>query len=333
MKTTILIISFCIVLTPLVFGDDAKLGLPTAWSKPLSAGIEKMVTAGIPPDEAIGLTRTMLQAQFDEESILSIQHSVIKAHSEALPIKPMMNKVYEGVAKRIPARSVVTAVKRVLDRYAFALREVRQLTDREDDRRYLGQALAMGIAAGLTHQDAEKIVQRLQHRLRDINPPDRLALASETLVTARDMARQGVTSNTTAEVINQALQQGYDTQKMKSMHQAFNMNARRSSAEHLAKSVSKAIQQGRDPQHAAGMGQSGHGSNTIGKGGRGSGGSGPGDGAGGGSGSGSGPGGSGPGGGSGGGSGGGPGGGSGGGPGGGSGSGGGPGGGGSGGGS
>ncbi len=258
MKIFTLIISYSLIFAALVLGEDLRQDFPESWSTALKAGTEKMVIAKIAPLDAIAMTRAMSQAQFNDKQILAAQKTVIEAHEKGVPVEPVMNKAYEGIAKRVPPPLVVAAMERVAVRYDFAFTLARQIAFQETERRHLGQIMVMGIAAGLAHRDADSIVKRLQTSVAQMKQPDRRTLVSQTLLTARDMARQGVSSGTTAEVVNQALQKGFNGQEMKALHHAFMSHSPRTSVEHLAKNISKAIQQGKSPQNTTiNMGKSG----------------------------------------------------------------------------
>ena len=309
MKIIVIIIYLSMFFTTAAFSDDVSRDLPDTWSNALKAGIENMVDAGIETNDAITMTRSMIQARYEEKLILVAQNIVVDAHRQELPVEPIMNKAFEGIAKNISPPLVVKAMERVASRNAYAFTQARHLVHQKAEISRLGQIMATGVTAGLKHRDVEILVNRLQNKSSLMEPATRYALASEAFLTARDMARQGVSSKMATEVVNQALQQGFTVNEMKSMHHAFMSQAPRSSVEHLAKNFSRAIQQGKNPQNAAGMGKSGREGVSGGTGGHGSeggpGGSGSGGGVGGGrgSGGGGGSGGSGSGGGSGGGSG------------------------------
>ena len=285
MKIIVIIIYLSMFFTTAAFSDDVPRDLPDTWSNALKAGIENMVDAGIETNDAITMTRSMIQARYEEKLILMAQNIVVDAHRQELPVEPIMSKAFEGIAKNISPPLVVKAMKRVASRNAYAFTQARHLVHQNAEISRLGQILATGVTAGLKHRDVEILVNRLQDKSSQMEPATRYALASEAFLTARDMARQGVSSKMATEVVNQALQQGFTVNEMKSMHHAFMSQAPRSSVEHLAKNFSRAIQQGKNPQNAAGMGKSGREGVSGGTGGHGSEGGPGGSGSGGGSGS------------------------------------------------
>ena len=258
MKKIALIIYFSLCFAASAFSGDTREDLPATWSQALKTGTEKMIREGITPNDSISMIRLMNQARFDEKLILKAQDVVIDAHQKGLPTKPIMDKAFEGIAKHVSPLLVVKAMERVSARYNYSFDLARRLTHDDTKINHLGQVLATGITAGLRSLDVEKVVNQLLDRSNREKPTIRYTLASETFLTVRDMARQGVSSKMAADVVTQALQKGFSVGEMKSMHHTFVSRARQSSAEHLAKSFSKAIQQGKMSQNASNMGKSGH---------------------------------------------------------------------------
>ncbi len=258
MKKIALIICFSLCFAVSAFGGDTRKDLPATWPQALKNGAERMMHTGVAPKDSISMTRLMSQAGFDDNLILKAQDIVIDAHQKGLPTRAIMDKAFEGIAKHVSPLLVVKAMERVSARYNYSFDLARRLADDDTEINHLGQVLAMGITAGLRPLDVEKVVDQLIDRSNKEKPIIRYALASETFLTVRDMARQGVSSKMAADVVTRALQKGFSVGEMKSMHHTFVSRARQSSAEHLAKSFSKAIQQGKMSQNASNMGKPGH---------------------------------------------------------------------------
>lgn len=136
--------------------------IPTAWSNELQASTQSVIQAGLEQDDGVLMTRAMIRAQFEERTIVKAQHIVAKTLKNDLPVEPVMNKAYEGIAKGIPAESVVQAMERVRSRYEHAYGLASQLSKKKEVVDQLGNAFASGSAAGLSREDAEQIVSRLQ---------------------------------------------------------------------------------------------------------------------------------------------------------------------------
>jgi len=236
---------FCLGLLAVApaFGDSAA-PIPDTWSKTLQTSTQKMVRAGIAADDAVAMTSAMIQARFSQQQIKQAQKVVVKAHQKGLPVEPVINKAFEGVAKHVRPHSVIKAMERVSSRYAYAFHQASRLSHQKSDVENLGHILAAGLAAGLKHKDVEKMIGRFHKDASHLSRADQRALAAATLVTARDMARQGVTSAHTAQVVNRALQQGFKTHEMQSLHQAFMARSTEMPADQVARSFSKSLHDG-----------------------------------------------------------------------------------------
>lgn len=266
-------------------GADEAVEFPSAWSHELQAATRSVIEAGLEQDDAVFMTRAMIRARFEERQIVQAQHIVAGALEKDLPVEPVMNKAYEGMAKQVPAPSIVRAMERVTSRYEHAYALAGQLSRKKETVDKLGRNLAAGLAAGITRNDAEQLVNRLQTRARQMERIELQELASECLLTARDMARQGVSSGTATEVVSRAMEKGFGAREMRSMRSSFMSSGAQGSAESMARSYSSAIQAGKDPQESVGKSGGGHGSGGPGEAGgegcSGSGSGGDGDGAGG----------------------------------------------------
>ena len=288
---------FCILFAVffgvgIAMADDVDDQLPTSAPEPLRAQTRAMIQSGIPSDDAIKMTRAMLQDQFELQQMMQAQHIVMNAHQQGLPVKPITDKAYEGIAKQVRAAAIVQAMQNVRSRYAFAYSRAALVNPNTKEQQQLGNRLAACLAAGLNKEDAERIMTRLQERTQKMDQTRAHALSVETLNMTRNMARLGASSTETANVVCLALQQGYAAGEMKQMHHSFMSQARHGAAGELAKSYSKALQHGqsnprsggsgRGPGVSGGQGVSGEsGGSGASGGGSGSGGSGNGNGSGG----------------------------------------------------
>ncbi len=245
---------FCLVL--LIAGPalgDSTLPVPDTWSASLQKSTQEMVRAGIPAQDAIAMTSSMIQARFSRQEIQQAQHVVVKAHQKGLPVEPVISKALEGVAKQVPPRSIIRAMTRVTSRYAYAFQQASRLSTQKADIERLGKLIAASLAAGMTHRDVNKMVGRLHNEARHMSREDRRALATNALVTARDMARQGVTSAHAAQVVDRALQKGFKAHEMQALHESFMSRAATMPADQVARSFSKSIHEGTfDAMEAAG---------------------------------------------------------------------------------
>jgi uncharacterized protein YaaQ len=86
--------------------------------------------------------------------------------------------------------------------------------------------LAGSLAAGIHNEDAERIMQTLRERTRNMAQAHSQELAMQTLMTTRTMARLGVQSKSVGDSVCQALQQGCSAQEMHNMRNTIMANSR-----------------------------------------------------------------------------------------------------------
>jgi len=260
MKKILITVFFLLFNASFAFSDAVDDRLPPETPDKLKASTRQMMQAGLKGDDAIKMTRLMLENKFTIDNTLKAQQIIMNAHNKGLPIEPLENKAFEGMTKNVKADRIVRAMEIVLSRYAFAYERAAVLSKQKEQISRLGNTLAAGLAAGLNNQDAAQICSTVQNRAQNTNSTEHDSLAFETLKTARDMARLSVASKDVADVLIQALQKGYGAEEMKSMRASFMSHSRTSSPQSLAKSYSKAIQQGKSVhglESAAGRGHSG----------------------------------------------------------------------------
>ena len=140
------------------------------------------------------LTRAMQQNKFNEQQIQLAHALMIEAKNSGMPVQPLMNKAFEGMAKSVPPSLIVNAMETVQSRNAFAFQRAAKLSDDKSRTENLGRTLAAGLAAGLSKEDADKIIGKIQQRAGSMNADQAYSLALECFQTARDVSRLGVSS-------------------------------------------------------------------------------------------------------------------------------------------
>jgi cobalamin biosynthesis Mg chelatase CobN len=212
---------------------------------------------------------------------------LMQALHSGLPAEPLMNKAYEGMAKKAESGLVLQAMENVRSRYAFAYRKAEQLTEEPEEVSELGELMADALTAGFQKGDLEPIMARLQEMTQTMERKGvDDELATETCMTLRDMARLGVSSEAITDVVSEALSQEYTAQEMEALRESFMYAAKKGSPEKTANSYASQMRKSESPESpgssgAGGAGDSGgSGSGGAGSGGSGSGGSGSGSGGG-----------------------------------------------------
>jgi len=241
----------------LAFGDEVEESLSTVATEQLKTSTREMILSGIDTDNAIRMTKLMLKNQFSLEQALRAQKAIMNAQKEGLPVDPIMNKAYEGMAKQVQAKNIVRAMEQVHSRYAFAHEQARALTHERSEIRTMGNTIAKGLAAGMNQEDIRGITNRLRVRTREMTQSQTMELAKESFKAARDMARLGLSSKTTTNLVCLALQNNYTARKMENMRNSFMTQSRSSNPTHLANTYSNAIKSGKSADSLGSSGISG----------------------------------------------------------------------------
>jgi len=271
MKKICLITCAIVFCASLAFGDEVEDKLSPMATEELKAGTKEMIRSGINSDDAIQMTKLMLQNRFNHQLILRAQHIIMNAQREGLPVGPIMNKAHEGMTKRVQHKNLVQAMERVRSRYAFAYQQAKTITQNRAQMHHIGNTIAQGLAAGMNQEDVGRIMQRFQHRAQEMTRADAEELARETFTATRTMARLGVSSKAATDLVCQALQNRYTAREMKTMRNSFMTRSRNENPTNLAKSYANEIQGGKGSgsQGSPGMGGSGPSGDHGGSGGKG----------------------------------------------------------------
>jgi hypothetical protein len=275
---------FVVLFATAALGDEIDTSLPPDASQTVKASARQAIQGGLARQDVVKLTRDMLQNKFSDQQIQLAHALMIEAKISGMPVQPLMNKAFEGMAKSVPPLLIVNAMETVQSRNAFAFRRAARFSGEKFRTDNLGRMLAAGLAAGLSEEDADKITQKAQQRAGSMNSDQAYSLALECYQTARDVSRLGVLSPAATGMVIQALKKGFNHEDMRAMRNAFMTAARRSDPQELARSYSAAMREGKGfpegPRGVNGEGSDGggHGASGSGSSGSGSGGSGTGSG-------------------------------------------------------
>ena len=245
MKKIVLTTFFVFVCVFQAFGDEVDEGLPNMATVALKTGTRHMIRAGIDSEDAIRMTRAMLENRFKHEHILKAQEIVMRSRKEGLPVEPIMNKAHEGMAKRVQEENIIRAMENVMARYGFAYQQAGELTQDEAKRQRIMEQVAECVAAGMTDSDAGRLVYRLKYRIQEMPEDEAGSLAIETFSTGKEIARLRVSSMVTTDLMLEALKHHYGIQEMARMRLSFMKHSRDTSPNIVAQGYSDAIQLGK----------------------------------------------------------------------------------------
>lgn len=232
----------------------------------------EMSSQGIPQGQAESMLRLMYQNRYQEQNIIQAQQTVQEAAEEDLPTEPLMNKAMEGMAKQVPEDQVIAAMETVRNRYRYAYRLARTVSDEKKANGPVTKAIADCLAAGMSDEEMDTIMTRLQTRTRLQTKDQAEELAVQTMLTVRTMMRLGANAADTTNTVCQRLQQHYSAQQMAQLRHRFSEETENTPARQLARQYAGSS--------GPGAGSGGNNSGGNGSGGNGSGGNGSGGGSG-----------------------------------------------------
>ena len=219
-KVLIIILGICLC-SSLAFGDELDRKLSTIDNEHIRVHTRAMINVGIPSDEAIKMTRLMIQNNYKDQNILRAQKTLINTVEEGLPDKPVMNKAYEGIAKNVQEDRVVEAMEKIRIRYSVAYRYARSITQNPVRVNDIGKTIAESLTAGINNKDAHQIMESLQNSTRQMTRNNTEAFAEEIFLSLRDMARRSVLSKNAMDVVCKALEHQYSVEEIKQMRHSF----------------------------------------------------------------------------------------------------------------
>ena len=197
--------------------------------------------AGVDAADVTHLREDMAAAGFSPAQIDQLSQELQASKGAKVAQQAMVGKVREGLAKQVGPEAIVSAVSRVRERYTHALQMATSLARERPEA--LERTFAEAMSSGLKPQDADTIAHALQERAQAM-PSGQQNLINQTMHTARDMVRMGVSSTLTTEVILDALARNYDAASMKQLRQTFDAKKNQTNMNQTARQVGAAIRQG-----------------------------------------------------------------------------------------
>lgn len=271
MRKMIGIAAVLLLMGTTAFSAEWDSRLPDGTSERVRASAREAIRAGVDPDEVVALTARMEENRFEERLTIRAHEIVMAARQEKLPLEPIVNKAYEGIAKRVAAEKTVQAMDAVRSRYSAAFREARAIAAEEKQQQTLGRTIAEGLAAGIRERDMARITEGLRQQNRQLSREQRDELAVQSFQAVREMARWGVPSVAVADVVCQALQHQFTAREMAQMRNSFTAEARYGKAESTAQQYGAQIGGGIRAEGLGAAGGGAHGGGAPGSGGPGGG--------------------------------------------------------------
>ena len=120
------------VITAEAGADDTAGGLPQDAPAVVIASARQAIDNGLDKDDILNLTRTMLGHSFDPKQIQTAHAIMVEAKISHMPVVPLMNKAFEGIAKNVDPALIVKAMEAVHSRNAFAFQRAARLVNESE---------------------------------------------------------------------------------------------------------------------------------------------------------------------------------------------------------
>lgn len=243
MRFIVFVCLFVLIHLPVVWAGNGSMGNVQGRNEATKALTKTMADNGASTDEIQRMVRMLDEKKFSIASIESIRNTVSETAKAGIPIEPVVHKAYEGMAKNVPAESLVKALEKTRMRYAFAFERARTFTRSKDDLNQLGLVMADCMAASVVEIDMDQIAEQLKIRIKE-NESHSKNLAEQSFLLVRSMARMGVPSGKVRDVVCIALIKQYTSKDMMELQKQFSRQARTGSTAKIADEYSTAISHG-----------------------------------------------------------------------------------------
>lgn len=244
LKKSTLILVLVFFLPSVLIADVLDEELPVNTPVQVKEKARQVIRLGVENQGVIKMTRTMLQNRFNEQQMIRACEIVGEARMEGLPEEPIMNKLFEGVGKRVQSENIIRVMEKVKERYQTANKYAQQISGDKEQSKILTRHIAECMSAGMSDDSITRI-GRMLGDLKAKNNREKSSLEIQTLRTAKTMARMGASSASVVDAVDKALRNGYDQNKMSRLEKAFVFQARaRNNPTDIAESFSRGITAG-----------------------------------------------------------------------------------------
>lgn len=243
-KKIILSLFLVFFLPSVLIADVVDDELPADTPAQVKEQARQVIRLGVENHGVIEMTKTMLQNRFTEQQMIKACEMVAEAKKNGIPEEPLMNKLHEGVGKRVKSENIIMAMEKVQERYQTANKYANQISGDKEQAGVLTGHIAECMSAGMSDDSVGRI-SRMLGSSNNKNNRERSSLEVQTFVTAKTMARLGANSASVVDAVDTALRNGYDQHKMSQLEKAFVTQARaRYNPTSIAESFSRGINGG-----------------------------------------------------------------------------------------
>lgn len=211
---------------------------------------QQFVRGGIAETEAQELMAALVRARFSEEQLRRTGDLFSIEEQRGMAGQAVRSKIHEGIAKKVPPDAILAAAEKVKNRLQYAEKLAAELPG--DKNAALASTYADCLAAGLSEEHALRLTDALKAKSSGSGKNEGQKLTTEILLTAREMLRRSISSSTTSDLLQSALDNNYDSDGIRSLRQS--LSAKSGDLESIAKHFGSAIDKGAHAGQLQGLG-------------------------------------------------------------------------------
>jgi hypothetical protein len=190
---------------------------PPASKETLLESSQEALSNGVPPQDVGVIIRRGLSRGWDAESISKSLRLVSEAGRNKLPLRPLLNRVEQGLSKGVPPERVMEATRRLSEKLEISGRMVGRLEKeglraaRESEKTEAVQTIAWALERSVPEETVESMGRQMGAGRLSVS---RFNLAVSTLTTFAEM---GMPVDRASHFIHRAIQKGYSQSDMMRM--------------------------------------------------------------------------------------------------------------------
>ena len=213
----------------------------------------QLVQNGLAEADAREMVQALVRAHFSQEQLVQAGRQLAADDRSGLTRQAVRAKIHEGIAKGVTPDTILAATEKVRSRMAYADKLAAELHGK-DTVSFVG-IYADCLAAGLTEQDAHRLTDALNARRTAPGESENRSLTLEALLTAREMVRRRVSSETATAVLQSALGHNYSGDGLRSLRRS--LAGKSGDLENTARTFGAAIDKGMHAGELQGLGGAG----------------------------------------------------------------------------
>ncbi|MBI4848275.1 MAG: hypothetical protein HY808_06830 [Nitrospirae bacterium] len=176
---------------------------------------------GIPPDDVAIIIRRGLSGGWDGKSLEALMTAVVSAKEQNLPVRSVLDRIEQGLSKRVSSEKVLYATTGLIEKTAAADRIVNSLvgsgmkTDKDTDTGETAQTVAKAMEKSVPE---DTIMQTGQKVMKNNQSLSRFNVAMATMTAFIEM---GMPPEHAQKFIGKAIDKGYTEDDMIMMDRSF----------------------------------------------------------------------------------------------------------------